>query len=356
MAMLKRLSFGQIYLLLGLLLIVSVIASAGLGANSFTPAQMARYMAQTFGWIATPPAEQIQHNVFVLLRLPRVAMAGLTGAVLGVAGALMQGLFRNPIVEPGLVGTSAGAALGAAFYIVLAGTVAHGLLSHLGAFGEPLLAFVFSFIATMIVYRVSSSLGKVNVFTLLLGGIAINAIANAGTGFLSLIASNPQARDITFWQLGSFTTADWHGATTVGIVFAICFAWVLRHGKSLNALMLGEDEAAYLGINPGRLIFVLLVINTIMVAVATATVGVIAFIGLVIPHVLRMLKSADYTFLLPGSALLGALSMEVIDIVARLIIRPAELPIGIITAIIGAPVFIWILISQQRKGAAGFYG
>ena len=354
--MLKRLSFGQIYVLLGVLLIASVIASAGLGANSFTPDQMARYVAQTFGWIATPSSDQIQHNVFVLLRLPRVAMAGLTGAVLGVAGALMQGLFRNPIVEPGLVGTSAGAALGAAFFIVLGGSVAAPIVSHLGAFGEPLLAFIFSFVATMIVYRISSSFGKVNVFTLLLGGIAINAICSAGSGFLSLIATNPQARDITFWQLGSFTTADWHGAATVGIVFAICFAWVLRHGKSLNALMLGEDEAAYLGINPGRLIFVLLVINTIMVAVATATVGVIAFIGLVIPHVLRMLKSADYTFLLPGSALLGALSMEVIDIVARLIIMPAELPIGVITAIIGAPVFIWILISQQRKGAAGFYG
>ncbi|MBN8714861.1 MAG: iron ABC transporter permease [Xanthomonadales bacterium] len=354
--MLKRLSFGQIYALLGVLLAISIVASAGLGANSFSLGQMVRYVAQALGVAATPPAEQIQHNVFLLLRLPRVAMAGLTGAVLGVAGALMQGIFRNPIVEPGLVGTSAGAAFGAAFFIVLGGGVAAPVVSHLGVLGEPLLAFVFSFIATMIVYRISSSFGKVNVFTLLLGGIAINAICNAATGFLSLIASNPQARDITFWQLGSFTTADWHGAATVGIVFAICFAWVLRHGKSLNALMLGEDEAAYLGINPGRLILVLLVVNTIMVAVATATVGVIAFIGLVIPHVLRMLKSADYTFLLPASALLGALSMEVIDIIARLIIMPAELPIGIITAIIGAPVFIWILLNQQRKGAAGFYG
>jgi iron complex transport system permease protein len=191
---------------------------------------------------------------------------------------------------------------------------------------------------------------------MLLGGIAINAVCAAGIGFLSFNSSDPQARTITAWQLGTFTGAEWHGTTVVVVVFALCFAWSLRHGKSLNALMLGEDEAAYLGINPGRLIFVLLVINTVMVAVATATVGVIAFIGLVIPHVLRMLKSADYTFLLPGSALLGALSMEVIDIIARLIIMPAELPIGIITAIIGAPVFIWILLNQQRKGAAGFYG
>jgi iron complex transport system permease protein len=130
----------------------------------------------------------------------------------------------------------------------------------------------------------------------------------------------------------------------------------MRHAKSLNALMLGEDEASHLGINPRRLIMVLLIVNTLMVAIDTAMVGVIAFIGLVIPHILRMLKSADYAFLLPASALLGALSMEVIDIAARELIKPTELPIGIITAIIGAPVFIWILMRIQRRGMAGFHG
>lgn len=356
--MLKRLSFRQIYLLLGVLLIISVIASASIGANMFTPAEIIRYIREAFGWV--PPAQSqsddIYRNVFLLLRLPRVVMAGFTGAVLGVAGALMQGLFRNPIVEPGLVGTSAGAACGAAFFIVLGSRIFGGIIDHFGIIGEPILAFVFSFIATMIVYHLSASFGKVNVFTLLLAGIAINAIAAAATGFLSLIATDPQARDITFWELGSFTTSEWHGTDFVAIVFIIVFPWALRHGKHLNALMLGEDEAAYLGINPARLIMVLLVINTIMVAVTTAFVGVIAFIGLVIPHILRMLKSSDYTFLLPGSALLGAISMEIIDIVARIVIKPVEMPIGVITAIVGAPVFIWILIMQQRKGAAGFYG
>jgi iron complex transport system permease protein len=130
----------------------------------------------------------------------------------------------------------------------------------------------------------------------------------------------------------------------------------MRSGKALNALMLGEDEAALLGIDPQRLIFRLLVINTLMVAVATAMVGVIAFVGLVVPHVLRMLRSSDYTFLLPASALLGALSMEVIDVVARVVIPPAELPVGIITAIVGAPVFLWILLRESRQGSSGFYG
>ncbi len=207
----------------------------------------------------------------------------------------------------------------------------------------------------MIVYRISLSFGKVNVFTLLLAGIAINAVCSAGTGFLSYIARDPQARNITFWNLGTFTTADWRSVELVGVVFVACFALVSRFGKALNALMLGEDEAALLGTDPGKLILRLIIVNTIMVAAATAMVGVIAFVGLIIPHILRILRSSDYTFLIPASALLGALLMELVDIVARVIIPPAELPIGIITAVIGAPVFLLILLRQQQRGS-GFYG
>jgi iron complex transport system permease protein len=208
----------------------------------------------------------------------------------------------------------------------------------------------------MLVYRLSSSFGKVNVFTLLLAGIAVNAVCTAGTGFLSYVARDPQARNIIFWNLGTFTTADWRGVDLVAAVFALCFLWARRYGKSLNALMLGEDEATFLGINPQRLILSLLIVNTIMVAVTTAVVGVIAFLGLVVPHLLRILKSADYTFVLPASALLGAVIMVAIDVVARLVIAPAELPIGIITAVVGAPVFLLVLLGQQRRGTAGFYG
>ncbi|MBN8714863.1 MAG: iron ABC transporter permease [Xanthomonadales bacterium] len=354
--MLKRLSFGQIYLLLAVLLAASMVASAAIGVNMYTPGQMARDLVHAFGWSGLDPAEELSSGIFLSLRLPRVLLAALTGAVLGVSGTLMQGLFRNPIVEPGLVGTSAGAALGAALMIVVGGNVSRDLVSHLGSFGLPVVAFAFSFAATMFVYRISVRSGKVNVFTMLLGGIAINAVCAAGIGFLAFNSSDPQARTITAWQLGTFTGAEWHGTTVVAVAFALCFAWSLRHGKSLNALMLGEDEASYLGIQPRRLIVTLIVINTLMVAIDTAMVGVIAFIGLVIPHALRMLKSADYTFLLPGSALLGAFSMEVIDIVARTLVRPTEISVGIITAIVGAPVFLWILVSQQRKGTAGFYG
>ncbi|MDQ2932596.1 MAG: iron ABC transporter permease [Gemmatimonadota bacterium] len=284
-------------------------------------------------------------------------MGALAGAVLGVSGTLMQGLFRNPIVEPGLAGTSAGAALGASLIFVLGGgTGVLAFSAPLGTFAVPVLAFGGAFAATMLVYRVSSSFGKVNVFTLLLAGIAVNAVCGAGTGFLSYIARDPQARNVTFWSLGTFTTADWRGVTLVAACFAVCFIIALGYAKPLNALMLGEDEAALLGADPRRLIVRLLVVNTIMVAATTAMVGVIAFVGLVVPHALRMMRSSSYTFLLPASALLGATVMRVVDIAAREVIPPAELPIGIITAVIGAPVFLWILLREQRRGSASYYG
>jgi iron complex transport system permease protein len=354
MPVLRQLSYRQIYLLLALILAAALIASASIGAFFFSPARMAMFAGQAMGLAPSTPIDALDRNVFFLLRLPRVLLCGVTGATLGVSGALMQGLFRNPIVEPGLAGTSAGAALGAAIVFVF-GDTALNFAAPLGTLGVPLTAFAFSFGTTMLVYRLSTSFGRTDVFTLLLAGIALNAMCNAGTGFLSYIARDPQARNITFWNLGTFTTADWRGALLVAAAFALCFVLALRHGKSLNALMLGEEDAAYTGVEPEKLIFRLIVINTIMVSIATAMVGVIAFVGLVVPHLLRMTRSSDYTFLLPASALLGAILMETVDIVARLVIRPAELPIGIITALLGAPFFLWILIRQRRAGS-GFYG
>jgi iron complex transport system permease protein len=342
------------FLLLALLLAASLAVSAAVGAFTFTPAEMARYLAQGVGLSPLSAADDLGRNVFLQLRLPRVLLAGLTGAVLGVSGTLMQGLFRNPIVEPGLAGTSAGAALGAALVFVVGG--AGTLSAPLGSLAVPALAFAGAFAATWLVYRVSASFGKVNVLTLLLAGIAVNAVCAAGTGFLSYVARDPQARNITFWNLGTFTSADWRAVALVAVFFAAGFALALRHAKPLNALMLGEDEAAYMGVEPGALVRRLLIVSTAMVAAATAMVGVIAFVGLVIPHVLRMTRSSDYAFLIPASALLGALSMEIVDVVARVVIAPAELPIGIITALCGAPVFLAILLARQRQGSAGFYG
>jgi iron complex transport system permease protein len=172
----------------------------------------------------------------------------------------------------------------------------------------------------------------------------------------SYIAHDPQARNITFWTLGTFTTADWRGTKLVAVAFFACFVWVNRSGRALNVLMLGEQDAAALGIDSERLIFRLILLNTIMVSITTAIVGVISFVGLVTPHILRIVRSSDYTFLLPASALLGAILMESTDILARIVIPPAELPIGIITAIVGAPVFLAILLGQRKHVGLGRYG
>jgi iron complex transport system permease protein len=348
---LKRLSFARTHLLLALLLAAALLVSAAVGAFGFTPGEMVRYVAQALGLSAPGEADALARNVFLRLRLPRVLLSALSGAVLGVSGTMMQGLFRNPIVEPGLVGTSAGAALGASVVFVFG---AGAFAAPLGSVAVPLLAFAGAFGATMLVYRLSTAFGKVNVFTLLLAGIAVNAVCAAGTGFLSYVARDPQARNITFWSLGTYTTATWRGVAFVAAAFAVGYAWSLRDAKALNALMLGEDEAAYLGVDPQRLVLRLLVLNTLMVAVATAMTGVIAFVGLVVPHVLRIAKSSDYRFLLPASALFGAALMAGTDVVARILIPPAELPIGIITALVGAPVFLSILLRQGR--GTGLHG
>ena len=349
--MFKNLSFQQIYLLLGVALVAVFFASLSIGAIRFTPSQVVDYLTYGLHLKSTFSGAELDKNIFLELRLPRVLLCGLTGAVLSVSGTLMQGLFRNPIVEPGLAGTSAGAALGAAVVFVFGKETIFSFSETLGPLALPFMAFVGAFAATLLVYRIAATFGKINIFILLLAGIAINAMCNAGTGFLSYMARDPQARSITFWNLGTFTTADWRGVSIVAFFFTLCFAAALRYRKALNALMLGEEEAHYLGINARQLTLQLIIINTLMVAVATAMVGVIAFVGLIVPHLLRLMKSSDYGFLLPASALLGALLMEIVDITARIIIPPAELPIGIITAIVGAPIFIIILINQQRKSA-----
>lgn len=345
---LTRASWGQIHLLLACVLVGAVLLSLSIGSFYFPPAEIVRFIGHWLGLAPIGPEETLDFNVFATLRLPRVLLCGVTGATLGLSGALMQGLFRNPIVEPGLAGTSSGAALGASLVFVF-GNTALAFTSPLGTAAVPVMAFIGGFLATLLVYRIATLFGHTDVLALLLAGIAVNAMCNAGTGFLSYIARDPQARNITFWNLGTFTTADWRGSLLVTAIFIPCLWFILRRGKDLNALMLGEDDAAFIGFDPDKLVFRLLILNTLIVSVATAMVGVIAFVGLIVPHMMRLLRSSDYRFLLPASALFGALLMEVIDVVARLVIRPAELPVGIITALIGAPIFLWILLAYRRR-------
>jgi iron complex transport system permease protein len=283
----------------------------------------------------------LNERIFMEIRLPRVILCVWVGASLAVGGVLMQALFRNPIVEPGLVGTSSGAAFGAALYFVMGATFKF----NAGEWTLPFAACAGGILSTSLVFTLSQSkqTGKSSIVALLLTGIAVNALFLSGVGFLSYIARDPQARSITFWNLGTLSGANWHSVVIIGISTLGCIAVAWRYGKHLNALMIGEEEAQYLGINITRLKFTVLLINVIMVAVATAFVGVISFVGLIVPHLLRILNGSDNRFLIRNGALLGAILLSAADLTARMILRPAELPIGIVTSVIGVPVFIILL-------------
>jgi iron complex transport system permease protein len=345
-----------IYVSLATLLFASMVVSARFGAVNISYSQMSDLISCAIRGQVVAPEHRIEEGVFFQIRVPRVLLCTFVGAALAISGTMMQALFRNPIVEPGLVGTSAGAAFGAALVFVVGRNIPAEFSLIFGSFLMPLVASLFSFASTMTVYKISSFYGRVTVATMILAGIAMNAIAGAGTGFLAYIARDPQARSITFWSMGTFTGADWNQCYIVGLVTICGIVVALKYSKALNALLLGESEAHHLGIDTEQLKRRVILLNTIVVAVATSMVGVIGFVGLIVPHILRMLKGSDNRYLLIGSAFLGAIVMNVSDMTARSVLAPAELPIGIVTAFVGAPVFLWLLLRSKRQSqGGGFY-
>jgi heme transport system permease protein len=319
-------------------MIVTALASIRFGAIDFPVGQMwSSTMAAATGH--TPAT--LDGRIFTELRLPRALLCLLVGASLGVGGALMQALFRNPIVEPGLVGTSSGAAFGAALFFVM-GTLLH---ADLGTWALPFAACIGGVVSTYLVFALArtGADGRSSIVMLLLTGLAVNALFMSGIGFLSYIARDPQARSIVFWNLGTMSGANWHAVGIVGVTTVGGTLLAMRYAKALNALMIGEEEATYLGVNVNRLKWAVLSINVVIVAVATAFTGVISFVGLIVPHILRMMRGADNRYLIVGSAVLGATLLSLADLVARVSLRPAELPIGIVTSVVGVPVFLSLL-------------
>jgi len=304
-------------------------------------------LQEIYSSIVNFPSDTLSLNerIFLDIRLPRAINCLLVGASLAIAGVLMQALFRNPIVEPGLIGTSSGAALGASLYFVLGATFKF----NAGVWTLPIAASAGGALATMTVFLLSyRKEGAQSVISLLLTGIAVNALCLSGVGLMSYLARDPQARSITFWNLGTLSGSNWNSVVIVGISTVVCFAIALRFAKSLNALAMGEIEALHLGVNIDRLKVSVMVITVVLVAVATSFVGVISFVGLIVPHLLRLIRGSDNRYLLIGSALLGGILLSLADLTARLLLAPAELPIGIVTSVIGVPVFILLLRRNQH--------
>ncbi|WP_156958150.1 FecCD family ABC transporter permease [Pseudomonas knackmussii] len=280
------------------------------------------------------------------LRLPRALMGLLVGALLALCGVAMQGLFRNPLADPGLIGVSSGAALGAALAIVF-GAAIGGLPAVLAPYLLSLCAFLGGLVVTWLVYRLGRRDGQTSVATMLLAGIALTALASALIGLFSYLADDATLRSLTFWNLGSLNGASYPRLWPLLLVGMLVAAWLPRRVDALNALLLGESEARHLGFDVERLKVELIFCTALGVGAAVAAAGMIGFIGLVVPHLLRLVVGPDHRRLLPASMLGGAILLLLADLLARLALAPAELPIGIVMALIGAPFFLYLLLRSR---------
>ena len=329
-------------------LVAGALASAAVGAVAIPPGHVLAVLADAVGLervaagLGLEAVTEQQRAVLLAIRLPRVALGVAVGAGLAVSGAVLQGLFRNALADPGLVGVSSGAALGAAVAIVLG-------LAAVGPAGVAVAAFAGGLTTTAVVYRIATRRGRTSVTTMLLAGIAVNALCGAGVGALVLFADDGQLRDLTFWTLGSLGGATWAtvGVTALSVGAALAAApWLAR---SLDAMLLGEAEAGHLGVRTQRVKGVAVTLSALAVAVATAAAGLIGFVGLVGPHVVRLLLGPGHRALLPGAALAGAALVVGADLASRLVLAPQEVPIGIVTALAGAPFFLWLLLRERPE-------
>ncbi|MFD3913487.1 FecCD family ABC transporter permease [Streptomyces sp. NPDC058603] len=322
-------------------LVVLCLLSAGIGAYHIPLGDVLASVQHRAG-LGGAALDRVGESVLWNVRLPRVVLALLVGASLGCAGALMQGVFGNPLAEPGVIGISSGAAVGAVASIALG-------LSFLGNWTVTVCAFVAGLATVLLVYALSRSGGRTEVVTLILTGIAVNAFAGALIGLFIFFADNAQITQITFWQLGSLAQATWPKVLAVLPCALAGLALAPFSARRLDLLALGERPARHLGVDVERLRMVLVLVVALLTAAAVAVAGIITFVGLLVPHLLRMVNGPGHRFLVPGSALGGALVLLAGDLAARTVAAPAELPLGVLTALFGSPFFFLLLRRTRRK-------
>ncbi|ARZ70393.1 iron ABC transporter permease [Streptomyces sp. HU2014] len=322
-------------------LLFAALLSAGVGAYDIPLGDVLGSVLHRLG-LGGAALDRVGESVLWDVRLPRVALALLVGASLGCAGALMQGVFGNPLAEPGVIGISMGSAVGAVAAIALG-------MNFLGNWTITVCAFTAGLVTVLLVYLLSRSGGRTEVVTLILTGIAVNAFAGALVGLGVFLADNAQVTQITFWQLGSLAQATWPKVLAVLPCALLGLAVAPLYGRKLDLLALGERPARHLGVDVERLRMTLVLVVALLTAAAVAVSGVITFVGLLVPHVLRMAAGPGHRFLVPGSALGGALVLVAADLAARTVAQPAELPLGVLTALLGSPFFFVLLRRTRRK-------
>lgn len=292
---------------------------------------------------ASDPATARDQLVLFEIRLPRLLLGAFVGSALAVSGAMMQGMFRNPLADPGLIGVSSGAALAAVATIAASNGLALPLVRVLGPYLLPVTAFAGGILATAALVAVAARHGELAVGTLLLAGIALAALASSLTGLLAYASNDQELRDLTLWMLGSLSGASWPKAIAVA-PFAVGLALVLpRLVRGLNGLVLGEAEAFHMGIDVDRMKRMVIIATAAATGAAVAVSGIVGFVGIIVPHLVRLLAGPDHRVVLPGSALLGAALVICADVLARMLVRPAELPLGVVTALLGAPLFLHLI-------------
>ena len=335
---------------LGGLLLLVWIAALSIGAVTIGAFEILAILAKPLGVDLGVAYGAREETVLLAIRLPRAALGLLAGAALAVAGAALQGLFRNPLADPALIGVSMGAALAAVAAIVLGGALAASLPAGLRHLLLPAAAFAGGLVAVLAVYRIAERDGRTDVATLLLAGIAVNAVAQAGIGYLMFISNDQQLRDLNFWLLGSLGGNTWDRMLPVVPFVVLPLLALPLLARHLNAMALGEREALHLGFDVERTKRLIVVLAAMATGATVALTGVIAFVGLVVPHLVRLIIGPNHRTLLPASILLGAILMLLADLCARMLVLPAELPIGILTSCIGGPFFIWLLLRRRARG------
>lgn len=315
------------------ILIIVAVASLGVGAASISMVEvLAAMTGQGFSSVHT--------TIVVDIRLPRTLLAVLVGAGVATSGAAIQGLFRNPLADPALIGVSGGAALFASGYLVL------GVDLGIAGVGVAVSAFVGGLLTTWLVLEIGRRGGTIS--SMLLAGVAINAVALSGVGLLTYLSTDVVLRSLVFWALGSLNGADWTGVAIAASILPI-IAGFLSRSEALNAITLGDREAGHLGISVARLRIEIVLLSALAIGVSVALCGVIAFVGLVVPHLIRLSLGSNHYVVIPGSAILGGLLLLLADSLSRTLLSPAELPVGIITALLGGPFFIYLILQQKGK-------
>jgi iron complex transport system permease protein len=336
-----RLSAPLVLAVLSVAVVVAACMSMTLGAIHIAWSDVVRVTLSKVHIGSAENVGAVAQSVVTNVRLPRTLLSLIVGAGLGIAGATLQGVFRNPLADGALIGVSSGAALGAVIAIVVG-------VSTLGGWGLPLFAFIGALSIAFAVYRISRRDGRTEVVTLILTGIAVNAMIAASIGFFTARASDQQLRSIVFWQLGSVANASWRFVAVAALWVGVGIAVLPRLAKKLDLLALGEREAKHLGVDTERLRITALGISAAVIAGCVSVTGVIAFVGLVIPHLIRIVCGPRHSLLLPASALGGATLLALADLVARTAAEPAEVPLGVVTSGIGGIAFLLLLLRTRR--------